>query len=106
MAIQLDLPDPLFVGTSITATLTFANPDAPDTPIDPGSVTVEAKQGGVWTTFVYPETITKVTVGKYTLEIPVTAAGQGSATAIGTDACAVTEQARWFALAPLRAPVT
>lgn len=102
MAIQLDLPVPLYANTSITATLTFANPDAPTVPVDPGSVTVYFLQGSTWTTYTYADDggITKVSTGVYTVELPVTASGQGIVVGVGTDACAVTEVAYFSALTP------
>lgn len=104
MTVELDLPNPTYVGTTGTATLTFANPDAPDTPVDPSAVAVQYLQGATWTSFSYPDTITKLSVGKYTLEFPITSAGQGIVKGIGTGACAVVEVAYFQAIAPPSPP--
>lgn len=100
MAIQLNLPDPLYTNTSITATMTFANPDAPSVPVDPDTVTAQYLQGDVWTPLAYPATINKLEVGVYQVELPVTVAGVGRLTVQGTGACAITESAVFTALAP------
>ena len=102
--IELALANPTYVDTMGTATLTFTNPDDPSSPVDPTTVAVEYKQGNAWTTYNYPSTISRVSEGIYTLEFPITSAGQGIVRGIGTGTCAVVEVAYFQAIDGPKAP--
>ena len=97
----VSLPDPLYVGTSVTVEVGFTNPGSSDL-VDPSTVAFKYQQGGssgAWTTLNYPADITR-TDNIYSAEIPTTLAGQMTVQAIGTGTCAVVEVATCFVTAP------
>ena len=84
-------------GSLITATATFTSAST-GLPADPTTLVVKVQQGGVTTSYTYPNAyITKVSTGVYSVEIDTTGqAGPGKAEFTGTGAVQAINALSWF----------
>jgi hypothetical protein len=96
MPVVNNLPNPLYVGTAATSTVSFANPG--ESPADPTTVTLKFRTNlGTVTTWVYlgAGSIVRSLDGEgnpeYSAEIPNASPGEVTGEWIGTGAVAATE---------------
>lgn len=93
MTVQIDLPQPTYVGTTAQALAVFRNPGS-NRPVDPSTITFVVTHGdGSEVTWEYGVNglIRRAAQGKYKAPIALTVAGSWRLKVIGTGACDITD---------------